>query len=250
MPQAARADMERAQEAWRPARQAVAHARRLFLAEDLGGAESEVRRGLAVTPMTVGPVAETANRNPDATRLLGRILARQGKYREALPMLLVGQRNVVRSRDDPDIAIAYCRLGDYTNARRYCSGGGIMPTLTRSTRSGADLPGTASLRSLEASALLARGLNALGETRRMHAHEDFLAAERLVPANAFVAYVLGRSFVYDVKNGGEAWKRFKLVAAKGHEPIRTEALRQLEGLKAWFRIHPEEAPAGYVANAK
>jgi hypothetical protein len=237
-----------AQAAWKPAREAERRANQLLLAGDLKGAEAEARRALSLMPAPVGPLANTANRSPYATQLLGRILVRQGKYREGLPMLLVGHANVVGTGEDPDIAIAYCRLGDYMNAKRFCSG--FISRRLRNTPAAADLPGTRTLANLEASALLRRGLNALGEGRPKEANADFIAAERVTPKNVFVAYTLGRSFVYDMQNGREAWKRFRLVAAKGHEPIRTEALRQLEGLKAWFRIHPEEAPAGYVANAK
>jgi tetratricopeptide (TPR) repeat protein len=129
-------------------------------------------------------------------------------------------------------------LGEYQNAKRFYS----EEPLRRKCSPGeeVDLPGSRDLASLEASALLWLGADAVAEGRREDALRDFLRAEQLVPKNPIVAYCTARALL-DLHRGYKAIPRYRLAASAGHGRIREEAKRMVKELEAWYWQHPPAA---------
>ena len=187
--------------------------------------------------------------NGPAAEMLGEIYLMEGRNSEALHVLLPQVPLTAGGGLSVNIAIAYCRLRDYKNAKRFFPNQGLERIF--SSREGAgnfkkdlpsplDMPGERDLRSLESSALLVRGLNAAATGDHTGALKDFLAAERLVPRNPFAAYQVAGMYVKSQTAADQALPRYALVASRAHEPLASEAKRRIEGLKAWFYQHPSD----------
>jgi tetratricopeptide (TPR) repeat protein len=231
VPDAMRQEMaERA----KPSEDARLRARRLLDAGDVSGAEVECRKSLTLAPTVSGmPI------NPEAVALMGDICLRQRKNWEALKWFLSYARHAVGGTANLNVAIAYCRLGDYQNAKQFYSdavirkgwedAGGLSPQ---------DLPGTANVAGLEASALLNRGASLMAEVRRDEALADFLAAEHLVPGNPFIEYSISR--VYLVKgDAGAALPHLRTAARAKTSRLRKLAQDDLKGVESWLKLHPQ-----------
>jgi tetratricopeptide (TPR) repeat protein len=227
---------ERMEAAVRPSNEAERRARALLAQGDIACAEAECRKAVALSP--------TVNGQPThGTQLLGEICLREGRNREALKYLLGALPHTAGGVTNLNAVIAFCRLGDYRNAKRFYSDGIIVQDWSPEMPS--DLPGTRDLASLEASALLGHGIDAAQEHRREDALRDFLAAERLMPRNPHIAYITAETMLL-LNHPGDAeaaLPRYRLAAATGHGRIAEKSKRALMGLKAWFRLHPPTTPS-------
>jgi tetratricopeptide (TPR) repeat protein len=162
-------------------------AQALYESGDLAGAEAACLNALDSPPIIRGQRMPV----PFVAHLLGQVYLKGGQYEKAIHWLRGARLNTtaVGGGLDLDLALAYARLGDYTNARRFYSDGASLQYL--SDGEGVlpqDLPGTASPSALEASILLAHGLDVYFEHRHDEALVDFQAAHQLAPDNALIAY--------------------------------------------------------------
>jgi len=175
---------------------------------DLAGAEASCFQALNAAPVIQGQKQPP----PFVDLLLGQIYLRGGQYAKAISWLQGAKSHTVTSGLDLDLALAYVRLGDYNNASRLYSDQSVLQ----------DLPGTDSPSALEASILLARGLDVYFEHRHDEALVDFQAAHRLAPDNAVIAcycaYILSEEGRHS-----EATLLFQHAAATGRGALASEA---------------------------
>jgi|GEM_PF-3217031 len=170
-----------------PTTQAADKARQLMLAKQYRQAEAECRRAISTSPKINGKIL-----NKRAIHLLGEIYLAQGRNREALQTLLSSYHNTHRTVVDPDVALAYCRLGNYEAARQCYSDNSV---LQYSAKPAPDMPGTQTPQSLEASILFARGMEAFMTSESQEALHDFEKASKLLPQNGLLAYYSGRALL-------------------------------------------------------
>lgn len=199
---------------------------------DLVGAEAACFQAFSAAPTIHGQKQQP----PFIGLLLGRIYLKGGQYAKAVSWLQRMKPHTVTSGLDLDLALAYVRLGDYKNASRFYSDGATLQYhFAGKDVLPQDLPGTDTPGMLEASILLARGLDAYYEARRDDALVDFQAANRLAPNNALIAYHCATI----LSEKGQVTKAAALYAraATGRALIAREAERHLEGVKAWMAIH-------------
>lgn len=207
----------------------------LLDAGDLTRAESECRRSLELSPRINGEIMGPA------TEIMGLIRLRQGNNREAIEWFTRGNRHIVGDAPNVNLTIAYCRLGDLPNATRHFSNGSVRHGWDhRGGLNANDLPGMKSLITLEASALLGRGINSAAEDRHQDALADFLAAERLVPSNPIIAFNLGEIYLA-LHDGANALPRYRVASRSQTPAVRQLTEERIKGIESWFRIHPEAA---------
>ena len=171
--------------AFAPAEALRIQAEAAYQSGDLAGAEAACLQALSAAPVMRGQKQQA----PYVDLLLGRIYLKGGQNAKAVSWLQRARAHEGASGLDLDLALACARSGDYANAGRFYSdqdslqylseGAGVLPQ---------DLPGTDSPRTLEASILLARGLDVYFEHRHDDALMEFQAANRLAPENALIAY--------------------------------------------------------------
>ena len=220
----------------KPSEDARMRAQRLFQAGDIAGAEAECRKSLELAPKVSG-----APMNPVATELMGEICLRQGKNREALNWFLGHAVHAAGGIVNINVAIAYCRLGDYQKAKLCYSDGRIQSDWkVWGGLSPQDLPGTATLATLEASALLTKGTDLRSEGRYNEAVPNLLAAQRLAPKNPLIAWALVGA--YQVPPGDPMavlpWLEIAATARTPH--LREMAQKTLGSARSWFKQHPPE----------
>ena len=187
-------------------------ARTLYASGNLNGAENECLRSLASAPIVGGQRQAL----PLVQRLLGRVYLRQGRNQDALKAFQSCYRSIPDAGQNLDIAIAYARLGDYQHARRFYSDRAITEyRISDEPLKPEDMPGTNNLKSLESSALLARGIDEFFEERQDEALDDFMAAERLAPDNALIAYYCGETLLEKGRTA-EAIPRLRRTSTSAH----------------------------------
>lgn len=175
-----------------PARLAEKRAKELLRLGRLAAAEKECRRAIALTPIGQNRADPGYFRRP-AMRLLGEILVRRGRNREAVQAFLSSCEKPPVRGHFPGLALAYCRLGDFEKARSLFASQGVLNYIPKEFRNefAPYLPGVANLRALEASILLARGVEHSVTADPAQALPEFLAAHKLYPANGFIAQAAG-----------------------------------------------------------
>jgi len=99
-------------------------AQALYEAGDLTGAEAACLNALNSPPIIRGQQMSV----PFVAHLLGQIYLKGGQYEKAVHWLRGARLNTttVGGGLDLDLALAYARLGDYTNARRFYSDGATL----------------------------------------------------------------------------------------------------------------------------
>ena len=209
-PSAAANTEERA--AYSECREHEKQAKARYASGDLKGAADECLQSLASAP-TVGGQRQSL---PFVQRLLGRVYLRQGRNQDALKAFQACFRSIPDAGQNLDIAIAYARLGDYQHACAFYSDRAITQyRISDEPLKPEDLPGTGNLKSVEASALLARGVDEFFEERQDEALDDFMAAERLAPDNALIAYYCSQTLL-EKGRSTEAIPRLKKVSVSVH----------------------------------
>lgn len=207
-------------------------AQALYEAGDLSGAEAACFNALNFPPVIGGQPQHV----PFVAHLLGQIYLKGGQYEKAIHWLGGARLNTTTVGDglDLDLALAYVRMGDYKNASRFYSDGATLQYhFAGKDVLPQDLPGTSSPRALEASILLARGLNAYFEARHEDALTDFQSANRLVPDNALIAYH-SAELLSEKGRYADAVPLFE-IAKSGRGAIAEEASRHLAGTQAALR---------------
>lgn len=193
-------------------------ARERYLSGDLAGAETSLRTMLEET------------REPtyaaDARRLLGRALADQARYEEALTYL-IGAKGA--ARDPFTAALCYVRLGAPEKAGRYVSDDSILRYDRIERR---DLPEARTPSGIEARVLIARGMNDFYRSSGMvQALRDFEEASRLDPRNPLAALYAARALAR-LHRRDEALPYLSIASRYGRGKIADEASRKLAGYGA------------------
>ena len=204
-------------------------AQALYESGDLAGAETACLNALASPPVIQGHTQHV----PFVAHLLGQIYLKDGQYEKAIYWLKNAKltTTTVGGGLDLDLALAYVRQGDYKSASRFYGDRSTLRYL--SDREGVltqDLPGTDSPKRLEASILLARGLDAHSEARDDEALVDLQAAHTLAPDNPLIAYHCAR-ILSEKRRFVEATPLYER-AAMGRGFISKEANRRLIGIRA------------------
>ena len=203
-------------------------AKSLYASIDLTAAERECQQALEATPVIGGQKQKL----PSAQRLLGRIYLREGRNQEALAAFQSCYHNIADAGQNLDIAIAYARLGDYAQAKKFYSDWAITQyRISEEPLKSEDLPGTGDLKSLEASALFARGLDEFFQHQQDEALDDFKAAEPLAPNNVPIAYWCAQTLM-EKGRIAEAAPRLELVVASDRGHIFHQAKQSLYAAQA------------------
>lgn len=201
----------------------------LYAAGDFTGAEQAYLNAIDAAPVVDGQKQDM----PFVKVLLGQAFLKDGKYDEAIHWLGGARNNTstVGGGMGLDLALAYLRAGDYKSAAQlYSDGATLQYHLAGKDVLPQDLPGTDTPQALEASILLARGLDAYFESRKDDALADFQAAHRLRPGNALIAYHCGE-LLSRSGHGAEAVPLLE-KAETGRGVIGSEAKRYLSGIPA------------------
>lgn len=199
-----------------PRTKARQQARQLLREGQLEKAEVECRRAMALAPLINGQPWYG-----DELPLLGDILLAQGDNYGALEYYL-GMKTSSKT-DDPEhprpnlnAALAYCRLGNFKMAKKYCPDQ-VLVNLT-DDKSLADWPGTSDLRSLEASVLMVRGFNAASSAQHIEALSYLEPASKLAPKNWLIAYAMSQT-LRDLKRPEEAALHYKRAVQYGGDKV-------------------------------
>lgn len=203
-------------EAWSSAREALGNAQKSYDAGDYLSAEALARKSIALAPSIRGQRQDPMGA---AYLLIGDARMEMGDYAGALSQYEVGAGTTWRPAENLNVALCYSRLGKAGKARAMYSDemilgyGGIAK---------ADLPGTANAASLQASILLARGLDRYFASRWPQALKDFEAAQAIVPKNAVAAYYKGMALSF-MNRRSEAVASFETAAATGSGAFTADA---------------------------
>lgn len=226
--------METVRETMRPSQDALERARTLLASECISQAETEARTAVALSPASAdGTVYNTA-----AVELLGDVCLRKSDNEEAVRWYTTAARTSGSSLLQPKCVAAYCRLGDYAHARAlYRDAAHIASSLSTPE---VDLPGVGYKRSLEARALLFICMELGAEGKDKEALECYLAAERLAPTSALVAYRTAET-LSRLRRGMENLSRYRFVASKGHGPNAVSAAKKAAQIE-WLTAHPNPTP--------
>lgn len=169
-----------------------------------------------------------------ARQLLGDIYFAQEKYQKALEVYHVADRYTDSTTLHFNAALCYLRLGNYEAARRFYSDQSL---LQYSSIKPEDLPGTDTPHSLEASILMARGLDAFFSDRNQEALNNLDAAGKLAPRNGLIPYYAGMSLLH-MNRTLEAGPYFQKAAQYGHGKMAEDAAWRLGNVAAWRKTHP------------
>lgn len=212
-------------------------ARALYQAGDIKGSERVCAESIRRSARAEGKVWNTT-----AMQLMGEILIRQGKNREAIPYLKesfnFGGAGVVAHLD---LSIAYCRLKEYRNALKHYSDRAILTHIEDAfPRSAENLPGTRSLVSLEASALLARGIEDYFSRGSDWTLPYLSEAERLVPHNPLIEGFIDKCFL-DHRLSVETIKQYARSTTSKRSYLAAAARRRIATIEAWHKLKATEA---------
>ena len=211
--------------AYAPSDALYAQAEALSQAGDLKGAETACINALNTPPVLHGQTMPV----PFVPQLLGQIYLKDGQYAKAVQWLQGARPNTAGGSLNLDLALGYVRLGDYAQAQECYSDQATLRYCPEQTPQ--DLPGTASPQALEASILLARGLDAFLEGRHSDALPDLQRANRLAPGNAVIAYQCAQ-ILNEKGRFAEAAPLYETAAVNGHGAIREDAKRRSPAAKA------------------
>ena len=211
----------RYQEASKPSFEAMRQAELLFRKHDLTGAENAAKESMRLAwEAGAGDVGSSRN-------LIRKIRMQQGKYQEALEWIGADWQQGADSSLDLDVALCYVRLGNTTKARQFYSDENTLRYASSLTVQ--DLPGTRNRKMLEASILIARGIDKFFRaTGEKEALADFDAALTLAPQNGLAAYYAAQSLVV-LGRRTEATPYFIKAAQNGHGTFVKQARRWIPG---------------------
>ncbi len=210
-------------------------ARALLKRKQYAAAETACRRALAITPKIKGKTL-----NLVAWQLLGHIYMEQGRYREALPFLTNAAQNTRHDEVNLDTALCYLRLGDLERARQFYSDRMILRYIDHIPDYQSYVPGTGTAKTLEASILFARGIDADLHARTGNTEKavlDYTVAAKIVPTNGMIAYFQAMG-LKELKRSREALSCFTRAVAYGKSHIVREATYQLS---TWPNVDRERA---------
>ena len=208
-------------------RQSYVHyemARELMKQGRLNKAEQETLEGLRL----MQPLPDTTG-----YQLLGEIYLKGGQNQKALQSFQTTSRHTQNTRLGLNAALAYCRMGDYEHARQFNPDPLILQhTIGGKSLDRADLPGTDNLNDLEASILLARGMDAASTCDFEEAIANYQAASRYASVNPLIHYFWADALFADTTLGhqdrtAEAVSHFEAAAKRAHGVLLPHIQRQL-----------------------
>lgn len=161
-------------------------ARQLLQSGKLEEAETECRRAMALSPALNGKPWYR-----DTLQLLGEIKLAQGNTQEALSHFAEAGQGLQSPMLKLNTALALCRQGDLQSAKQICPDAEIAKYLKVEIAQREDWPGTGDPRSLEATILLVKGLDASYSVQLEEALLHLKAASKLAPKNWIIARVMG-----------------------------------------------------------
>jgi tetratricopeptide (TPR) repeat protein len=228
---------ERMTAAVQPSNELEDQARELLHLGDIKGAEKVCAESIRRSVRAEGKIWNTS-----ALQLMGEILIRQGRNREAVGYLNDSFNfNGAGVTAHLDLAIAHCRLKEYRNALPHYSDRTVLePIEDVFPRSFEYLPGTRSLRSLEASALLARGVEDYYSRGSDWALGYLSEAERLVPHNRLIEHFVDECLL-DHRLPIETIKRYAQQSPSKPSYLATAARERLARIEAWHKLKHTEA---------
>lgn len=212
----------RVEQLFRPTWKAQSEAHRFLMQGDLVKAEEAAIRAINLSPKTVDGKPTLAD---GAYETLGQIRLLQGRPSEARDLFLKSGPLFGSESRDLGLTLAYCRLGDYLHALE-----GYRHIATTEAHDemlderDMDRAGHANLKQIEASVLLAKAQRFHGFLPN-YGEAELMAAEKLVPNNARIAFDLGK-VLQENKKFDEAIVRFKSAALHGHGILAREASKQ------------------------
>ena len=156
--------------------------------------------------------------------LLGDVRLRQGRYADALQYYQLASKHSARSGEELNIALCFVRLGNDEMARQFYSDQTLLRYSSISLR---ELPGTNNHQALEASILLAHGLEGYLTHQEQEALEDLDAAGKLAPHNGLIAYYAAQCLLR-LKRSQDAVPYLQRAAKYGHGQIAKESARYID----------------------
>lgn len=197
---------------WQPAYEALAQGVSQLEKGDPKAAEALAHRCIALTPKGDQPMGA-------ADLLISDSRMEAGDYEGALAHYKKGSRTTWQAGQGLNVPICLIRLGRVKEARALHSDEQI---LKYNLISKADLPGTSNARTLEASLLLARGLDRYFSSHYEKALQDFEAAQELAPGNAVAAYHGGKALL-SMGRMAEAKEMFRVAVKNGKSEFVKDA---------------------------
>lgn len=220
--------------------QLEAQARALYKSGDLVNAERVSRQAIAATPFE----GNRRRLSPSLLLLQGEIYLTTGQNQQALQCLLAASQNTTGALLDLDLALAYCRLGEYDTARHFYLEHDLSQREFQGQRlASQDVPTSDDPMFLEASILVARALE-YNSDYRSQALTDYAAAEQIIPYNPMLGYNYGCALM-QVGRYAEAQQRLQVALARGHGPLAEQAKKEFEHARYWsnyYSKHPDQSP--------
>ncbi|MDQ2800814.1 MAG: tetratricopeptide repeat protein [Armatimonadota bacterium] len=214
-------------------------AKTLYASGDLAGAEAACLNALNNPPVFQGRTLHV----PFVADLLGQVYLKDGQYEKAIYWLQGARHTTMDSSLNLNLALAYLKQGDFQTARRHYSAEAAAKAMsTLNEYSPQDLPGTDTPDALEASILMARGVDASCEDRMDDALPDLQRANQLAPDNALVAYHYAR-LLNEKGRLTEALPLYEQAASKSHGRAASDAGDHIAGIRSALRYraaHPEK----------
>ena len=203
----------------------------LYESGDAADAEPECNLAINTAPIVEGK----RERVRSMEVLLGKIYLREGRNQEALAAFQGSYYNTAYSGKDTGVALAYARLGNYAQAKRFYSDRAITQVrITEQPLKPSDLPGTGNLQSLEASIIFAQGIDEYFTHETSYALADFMEAERLAPDNTLIAYYTART-LYENGRYAEAVPLYEKVVASPRVAIYYDAQYNLHNSQIYVQ---------------
>ena len=220
-----------------PAENLIKLAKASLDAGDLARAAQLCQEALAVSPVINGTIAYDTR----AYNVLGHIALAQGDNQDCLDKYAQAFANSINQPvscgDDAgfNIALAYCRLGDYDTARAWLDKQDTE-TFAEDADCQQDAPPLNTLKALEAVILLRRS-----ETYSTTGHDglpDAAAAQALLPGNPAVEYNYG-SLLKEQKQFAQALPHLKSAKNSGHG--RLALCAQMDTLDVQYVVDQQAA---------
>lgn len=199
-------------------------AEQLLQAGDVVGAEQAANKSLKML-QELGPLGEMNIKS--LQRVIGDIHLAKGEYKKALDAYAVNIKISNSMEVKTGIALCFIRMNNYEMALNFYSDQYILQYSSMEKKS---LPGTNSNRALEASILLARGMDFSTSGRNTQALADFEAACKLVPNNGLALYCSGLTFAR-LHRDKEAEDRLRSAIQYGKGNVLKQAQSELNDLR-------------------
>ena len=188
------------------------------------------------------------NQHPIETTFLGEIYLGLGQNQKALDCFRQVFTPAADARLNLNIALAFCRLDNFVQARRFYAAPVIQRNMAdpmlkygfgNATANLDNLPGTDDEESLYASILLVHGFDKMTSVEYQEALENFQQADKLRPKNPLVHLYWGMT-LYHLERDTDAILHFQTTIQRGNGVVvktaqanLVRAQQRVESLKRW-----------------